>query len=292
MKRVVCFILALCTLCALVSCSTSTSDSDGEAGPLKVIFYGSAPDTYGIDISIWNRSLLESHEDSSAPKNMEIELLGKKFTGEYQSSRVFYPATHLSHIYAGEAYTFSVNSETGEVDSFSTGYKETDKTYTADECREVARNAAERFIDMEGYTLTESEGDDRYYFLYRKYVEDMPSKDAINIGISKYTKGFCTLGRSLAGSFEVNDETRRSVRRLKAADKESVLEQRVQELFAGDSNYKWSHDEYVACTLPGGTVAFYTKVTVSTYMVDSADGEQYSYPSTSVFDAYIFETAS
>lgn len=285
MKRIGCFILAVCMMFIF---AVSCSESDGEARPLKVIFYGSSPDTYGVDISIWDRSLLEEHEDGSAPRSAEIELLGQKFTGEYQHSSVFYPAAHVSHVYKGEYVTFAVNAETGAIDLFNVSYQKTDETYSEDECREIAARAAQHFIDTDEYTLTVSDGEDRYYFLYKKYVEDIPSRDALNIGISKYTKGFCTLGSSLTGSFEVNFDTKRAIRRLKAADKESILEEKVKSMFTGD--YKWSHDEYAACTLPGGVVALYTKVTVSTYLEDEADGERYTYPSTSAFDAYIFET--
>lgn len=282
MKRAVCFILAVCLTCVFaVSCS------DGEAGPLKVIFYDSSPETYGIDMSIWDRSLLEEHQDESAPKSKEIELLGKKFAGEYHHSSVLYPARHVSHVYKGEYFTFAINAETGEIDSFNVGYQKTDTTYTADECREMAVRAAQRFIDTDEYTLDVTELDGKYYFRYKKYIEDMPSRDILNIGISMYTKSFATLGKALAGSVEVNSDTKRAVRRLKAADKESVLEEKVKSMFTGD--YKWSHDDYEVCTLPGGTVAFYTKVTVSTYLEDEVDGERYSYPSTSAFDAYIFE---
>lgn len=284
MKRIVCLILAVClTGLFAVSCS-----DDGDAGPIGVIFFGSDTDTYGIDLSGWARSLRENHEEESAPKSAEIELLGKKFSGEYLYSSVMYPARHMSHFYKGEYWTFAVNAETGEVDSFNVGYEKTDETHTADECRKVAQNAASRFIDLNEYTLDVSEAEDKYVFRYTKYVEGLPTRDILIIGISMYNGGFCTLSGYLTGSFEVTPDTSRAVRRLKAADKESLLSEKVQSMFTGE--YQWSHDDYVACILPGGTVALYTKVTVNQQLEDEADGEKYTYPSTSAFDAFIIET--
>lgn len=282
MKRVACFILAVCLMCAAaVSCS------DGEAGPLGVIFYGSEGDTFGVDLSVWKRSLLENHEEEGAPKTAVIEILGKEFTGEYQYSSVFYPSLHMSHIYTGEYCTFSVNAETGGLDSFNVAYEKTDKTFTEEQCRSTAEKIAAKYIDLKDYTSTVTKTDDKYFFRYTKYVEGLPTKDMLNVGISIYTGGFCTLGNSLAGSFEVSPDTERAIRRLKAADKEGILRDKVASLFDGE--YEWSHDDYVACCLPGGTVALYTKVTVSTMLEDEADGEKYTYPSVSDFDAYIFE---
>ena len=116
LKRAACLLLAILASLSLAACGTESKApestapvthaydpaADGEPGELCVIFYGKGEDTAGHDLSVWDRELISSHKDDSAPETASIELMGKTFEGKYSYSAVFYPATHLSHVYTGE----------------------------------------------------------------------------------------------------------------------------------------------------------------------------------------------
>lgn len=306
MKRTLCIILILLFALCLFSCekkepsdppaSSVTTEDPGEATALTVIFYGSGEDTAGKDLSAWDPGLVSSHKDENAPETFEIDVLGKKFDGEYVYSAVFYPATHLTHCYKGKYASFTVNAETGKLDSFIASYQKTEETVSAEECEERAREAAKVFINIEDYKLEVIEADPEnnrteHTFTWTKYVDDMPTNDKFSISLSIYGGGIASIGCSLVGSFELTDENVRAVRRLSKADANAALSEKIEERYSGIE-----HDvfvgEYSAITLPDGTVALTTRAEITRNETDEADGETYFYPHTSAYDAFIFESGS
>lgn len=304
MKRVFCLILAALTLAALISCgkdgasapdTAADSEDVGTASDLHVIFYGKGEDTDGKDLSAWDLDLVDSHVDSSAPKSAEIDVLGKKFTGEYAYSAVFYPAAHLTHCYNMEFGTFAVNAESGKLDAFNIGYEKTEELSTVEECTERATEAAKRYIDVDDYTLSVAQADPdngrtSHFFTWTKYVAGVPTNDVFSIGISVYGGGISSIGCSLVGAFEANEQNERAVRRLKDADVEGPIKAKIAERFDGVDYDLWIGEPTAAC-LPDGTVTMTAKVEVSRNEIDEADGETYFYPHTSAYDAYVFEAS-
>ena len=300
MKRALCIFLALFAAAALFACSQKqdTDNSglvthaydpavDGEAEELIAIFYGEGEDSAGHDLSIWSRALTEFHKDDSAPQTASIELMGKTFEGNYSYSAVYYPAAHLSHYYKGDFGGFSVNAETGAIDSFNASYEETEKTLSAEACRARADAVAAQFIDLGEYIAETTESENRYFFTYTKYVEGLPTNDKLGVGISVFGGGITTLGTSLVGSFEVNEETERVVRRLKNADLGSAVKAKIDGRFSGE--FEMSMDDFSVICMPDGVIAMMTTVEVRQMVKDVADGESYYYPATSAFDTFIFE---
>ena len=266
----------------------------GVASDVSVFFFGEGEESAGKDLSVWDYDLRSAHKDESAPATAEVNVLGKVFTGTYSYSAVYYPATHLSHQYATEYGSFSVNAETGALDAFTVGYEKTDETVTVEECRERATEAAKKFINIDEYTLDVTEADPdsnltSHVFRWTKYVDDVPTCDVFSIGLSIYGGGIASIGCSLVGSFEATEENVRAVRRLKNADLEGILKAKVAERFDGVEYELWWDDFSAAC-LPDGTVTLKTKAEIARNEVDEADGETYFYPHTSAYDTYFFES--
>ena len=307
MKRVLCIIIAAAALLAFVSCAKSGDEAPKDttapeteitaAEPaLHVIFHGDGEDTDGKDLSVWARDLISSHKDDSAPETATVDVLGKEFTGNYAYSAVFYPATHLSHLYRSEYGTFAVNAETGALDAFNVGYEATEQTVTADECAEMAKSAAGRFINVDEYTLEVTQADEEnnrpnHVFRWTKYVDDVPTNDVFSISLSMYGGGIAAIGCSLVGSFDATEENISAVRRLKSADCEGEIKAKIAERFEGVDYDLWI-DDYSAICLPDGTPALMTTAEVSRNEMDVADGETYFYPHTSAYDVFIFEGAA
>ena len=304
LKRAACLLLAILASLSLAACGTESKApestapvthaydpaADGEPGELCVIFYGKGEDTAGHDLSVWDRELISSHKDDSAPETASIELMGKTFEGKYSYSAVFYPATHLSHVYTGEFGGFAISAETGGIDSFHASYAETEKKTGEDECSARADAVAGRFIDTAQYVREEAEIETGYYYTYVKYVEGLPTSDKFGVGISFYGGGITAIGASLYGTIDVTDELCRAVRRLKQGDADAAIKAKVESRYLGE--YEMSYDELSVALLPDGTPTLMTTVEVSVSEKDVVDGESYFYPHTSAYDAYIFETAS
>ena len=302
MKHTVCLFLALCLTFALFACGKNDGDqtpteqsapvtraydpeTDGEAGELEVIFFGEDVDRHGL--SVWSRSAITDHKDDSAPETASIVLMGKTFEGTYESSAVYYPATHLSHYYKTDFGGFSVNAETGAIDSFHASYAETEKTLSLEQCRSRADAVAETFVDLSQYEVDVMEDETSNYFTYTKRVEGLETNDKLGVGISIYGGGITALGASLVGSFEVTDDAASAVRRLKSADADSAIKEKVDARFEGE--YTMGRDDFSVIFLPDGTLALMTQIEVSTTRSDVADGETYFYPHTSAYDAFVFE---
>ena len=319
MKRLLCLALAAIMLAALISCTDSENAGKpdtasgtvgagvadatdeaytgdvGAATALRVMFYGEGEDTEGRELSVWSRDLISAHKDANAPKSASVNILGKEFTGEYQYSAVYYPATHLSHCYSTGYGSFSVNAENGALDAFNASYEVTEELASVDDCRERATEAAKQFINIDDYTLEVIEADPEHnrtshIFRWTKHLLDMPTGDMFSIGLSIYGGGISSIGCSLVGSFEATPDNVRAARRLMSADVETAVREKVAERFGGVEYDLWIGDLSVV-SLPDGTVAIKTTVEVTRNESDVSNGETYYYPHTSAYDTYIFEDA-
>ena len=292
MKRALCLIIAAIALFASASCKKSVPVE--RFGGLCVVLRSEGEDTAGKDLSIWNRDNSSSHTDESAPKTAKVNVLGKEFSGEYVYSSVFYPATHLSHVYKTEFGSFAVNANTGALDAFNASYEKTDETLTVDDVEAMAKEAAGHFINVDEYRLEVTEADpdnDRtsHVFRWTKYVGDVPTKDVFSIGFSVYGGGIASIGCSLVGTFDASEENVAAIGRLLEKDTESAVREKAAKRFAGENYELWIDDEVSAVCLPDGTPALMTFIEVSRNERDVANGETYYFPHTSAYDVFIFE---
>ena len=103
---------------------------------------------------IWAPEKLNYHQDISAPKEASVEFNGIKYTGTYEATSVFIPNTFLQHKYEGKDAWFRINATTGELCNFMSLHKMADKaTISETECREIADDIADDYIDLNKYKV-------------------------------------------------------------------------------------------------------------------------------------------
>ena len=114
---------------------------------------------------------------------------------------------------------------------------------TAEEALESANEIAEKYIDCEDYVLDTYETENRYYYKYIKYVDEIMSEERLKIALNKKDPGWVTIETNKLGEYK--DAT---LGEFDDTQAQEVALGRMKELY-GDYEYEITRKE--VCTIDG-----------------------------------------
>lgn len=224
---------------------TSTMEPTTKAPAISLVALcvsGQSDSTIGAEITSelewWSCDCTE-FQDDSAPRTLTVTFNGNSYTGTYKYSVVYMPEIYQSDYYEMENGDFSVHPETGELESFDLD----DRQYgemTAEDCLEIAEEAARQIADISEYTLTVEPGKTLHWYTFTRYIGDVKTAERISIGVS--TAGLVRRFESTQlGAFDVNyaasatlsTSAAQSIEALFSEQADAVLEEKINMMYAG-----------------------------------------------------------
>ena len=112
-KRTAVFCVLALLLCSAFGCAESGIESNPpeSAGvTYRQYLMGTEDHESGNIYSRWSIENTWEHQDASAPKEATVYFNGKRYTGQYDYTRVDVPATYPAHRYRGDGFSFAINA--------------------------------------------------------------------------------------------------------------------------------------------------------------------------------------
>jgi len=180
------------------------------------------------------------HEDKDAPRTAEVLFSGKTYTGEYMLSIVQRHYFHVSDYYSSSFGIFSVNRETTQLESMML-YNHGEGDKSTDECKKIAEELAQQYIDLSQYSLT-TKGDSLRTYYFIRMIDGVATSDVLSVGVrssgeigifSNYTSGKTKNAFSSADPKAIGD----MIERLSSSEVMEMIDKKVNTIYEDCASY-------------------------------------------------------
>lgn len=205
---------------------------------------------------IWAPENLNYHQDSSAPKECTVEFNGIRYTGTYEATAVFMPNMFLQHKYIGDDAWFDINATTGELCFFMSLNKKAEKaTISEDDCRKIADDIADDYIDLNEYKVSSKvsviDENMSCFFEYYREINGYKTSDYMTVSVDGNGKimGICIY---MLGSFG-------DVENIKSYDDEvqEAIREKLGVIYRENNLWKgYDEEDKILVKLDDGSIAF------------------------------------
>lgn len=174
------------------------------------------------------------HEDKDAPRTAEVLFSGKTYTGEYMLSIVQRHYFHVSDYYSSSFGIFSVNRETTQLESMML-YNHGEGDKSTDECKKIAEELAQQYIDLSQYSMT-TKGDSLRTYYFIRMIDGVATSDVLSVGVrssgeigifSNYTSGKTKNAFSSADPKAIGD----MIERLSSSEVMTMIDKKVNAMY-------------------------------------------------------------
>ena len=177
-----------------------------------------------------------SYEDKDAPQTAEVVFNGKSYNGEYKFSIVMRHYFHVSDHYSGSGVSFFVNRETSQLESIAIFDQAEEGDKTADECRKIAEEITQQFIDLSQYTLSIKKGDSLRAYHFVRMIDGVATSDVLSVVVrssgeivcfNNYTSGKAGNAFSSADPKAIGDV----IDRLSSSEVMTMIDNKVNAMY-------------------------------------------------------------
>ena len=184
-----------------------------------------------------------SYEDKDAPQTAEVVFNGKTYKGEYEFSIVKRHFFHVSDYYDGQGAFFSVNRENAQLESIVISDQAKEGGKTADECRKIAEEISQQFIDLSQYTLSIKKGDSLRAYHFVRMIDGVATSDVLSVVVrssgeivsfNNYTSGKAGNAFSSADPKAIGDV----IDRLSSSEVMTMIDNKVNAMY--ENCVSWS----------------------------------------------------
>ena len=152
-----------------------------------------------------------------------VEFDGSEYQGTYAYTNYLFYNNYRSDYYEFENGEFSVNEDTGKVDSIFF-YNRGEGNKTAEDCKDKAAELASKFININDYELSIEENESGSVFYFERAIGGYKAASMVTVLFSNSGELISLIARSTEGMNE-----------LLASESYGSLEERVQLLSSDDA---------------------------------------------------------
>ena len=223
---------------------------------------------------IWDSRVGTFFKDENAPKVKTISFNGKEYIGEYDTSTVYGFNTYQTDEYEFDGGAFGVNSETDELVMFRL-YPRKGGTLTAEQCREIAFEFVDQYIDRNKYVMEEKPYTAGYLYSFRKYIGDIETVERLSVSVNKkgmvYEFSSAMLGAFTEKIDEAIPTNEERIQLLTGNAAEKSAKNAFKKIYGNDTQPKIDEQKWVV--LEDGTLAIVYSVSAIT---DTYKHEEYT----------------
>ena len=235
------FVIALATACSNQSEPLNTfASSETKVIEIEVLSGSSDGGIMVSEHGSCSDAKRNPHEDQDAPRKAEVLFNGNTYAGEYMHSIVERHYFHVSDYYSSSFGIFSVNRETTQLESMML-YNHGEGDKSTDECKKIAEELAQQYIDLSQYSLT-TKGDSLRTYYFIRMIDGVATSDVLSVGVrssgeigifSNYTSGKTKNAFSSADPKAIGD----MIERLSSSEVMAMVDGKVNEMYENCASY-------------------------------------------------------